>query len=418
MLKQYMEPDQLPGTNWSMEAIDSSITTGLHRLDRFEALCVAMEEVEQIQEDLQTLIDSGDTNQTTAVMMRERIERIEEETGLQANIPSLESHGDDWAAYHQISMEALTGIWNRIKQSYVADWQNIADSFSTIFNGHRRWGLKQQARIHKLRQEWNDKKPELNEQRHKSALTGQVVYMAFMIDGHLSKDPLGDMQKDFANAKYLTQDYPKALAMYFEKVRGIISSGKYDTDEGFKSSVLGKLGSLEHPSTILKSPIIGKGNVMLHNRGLEIKKGRAVKPVGTEAEYKKLADLCVQTYVKEFIFTWSMLNRIVAEDFFMTSAEVDKMLDLCEEYCKCLVNAMEVFQPLQKAMKGMADFAKKNIEIDRLDSTNQKAFKQTLKFVRGLRQYVRQPYLIEISRLQGIIIGSRVICSRTIATAK
>lgn len=418
MLKQYMEPDQLPATNWSMEAIDSSITAGLDKLDRFEALCVAMEEVEQIQEDLQTLIDSGDANQTTAIMMRERIERIEEETGLQANIPSLESHGDDWAAYHQISMEAVSGIWNRIKQGYVSDWQTIFDSFSTIFNGHRRWGLKQQARIHKLRQEWNDKKPELNEQRHKGSMTGQTVYLAFMIDSRLSKDPLGDMQKDIGNAKYLTQEYPKALAMYFEKVRGIINGGKYDNDDGFKSSVLSKLGSLEHPSTILKSPIIGKGNVMLHNRGLEVKKGRAVKPVGSEPEYKKLADLCVQTYVKEFIFTWSNWNTSIPEDFYLSTSDVDKMLDLCEEYCKCLVNALQVFQPLQKAMKGMADFAKKNIDVDRLDSTNQKAFKQTLKFVRGLRQYVRQPYLIEISRIQGIIIGSRVICSRTIATAK
>lgn len=418
MLKQYMEPDQLPTTNWSMESIDSLIASADAKLDRFEALCVAMEEIEEIHNDLETLIENNDANQTTAVMIRERIERISDDTGIQAEIPSLESHGDDMIAYHQISMEAVSGIWNRIKQAYVSEWQTMFDGFSTLFGGYRRWGLRQQARIHKLRQEWKDKKPELNEQRHKGSLAGQTVFMAFTIDGRMSKDPVGDMQKDVANAKYLTQEYPKALAMYLEKVRGIINGGKYDNDAGFESSVLGKLVGLEHPSQVLKSPIIGKGNVMLHNRGLEVKKGRSVKPVGADDKYRKLADLSVQTYVKEFVFTWSNLNSGIIEDFYLSTADVDKMLDLCDEYCKCLVNAMEVFRPMQKAMKGLADFAKKNIETDRLNGTNQKAFRQMLSFVRGLRRYAKTPYRIEITRIQGIVIASRIIASRTIATAK
>ena len=79
---------------------------------------------------------------------------------------------------------------------------------------------------------------------------------------------------------------------------------------------------------------------------------------------------------------------------------------------------MEVFRPMQKAMKGLADFAKKNIETDRLNGTNQKAFRQMLSFVRGLRRYAKTPYRIEITRIQGIVIASRIIASRTIATAK
>lgn len=418
MLQNYMEPNKLTTTNWSMESIDSLIHAADTRLDRFEQLCVAMEEVEEIQADLQRLIDTGDANPTTAVMIRERIERVEDETGLTAEIPSLESHGDDMIAYHQISMEAVTGLWNRIKQVYVADFQSMIDGFTTLFAGYRRWGLKQQGRVHKLRQEWNDKKSDLNEQRHKGSLAGQAIFMAFSVNGHMSKDPLGDMTKDYANAKYLTIDYPKQLAMYLEKVRGIINGGKYDSDSSFESSVLGKLGSLEHPSQILKSPIIGKGNVMLHNRGLEVKKGRSVKPVASGDQYKKLADLSVQTYVKEFVFTWSNLNSGIIEDFYLSTSDVDKMLDLVEDYAKCLVNAMETFRPLQKAMKGLADFAKKNIDTDHLSSANQAAFKQMLGFVRGLRRYAKTPYRIEINRIQNIVIASRIICSRTIVTAK
>lgn len=418
MLQQYLEPEVLPTTQWSLESINSQIEMADARLERFEQLCASMEEIEQIAGDLEALVQAGDANRTTAVMIRERIQRVEEATGLVAQIPSMEDHCDDMVAYHQVSMEAVSGLWNRIKQVYVSDFQSFWDGMSTLFTGYRRWGLRQQARIHKLRQEWNDKKPQLNNQRHKGSLAGQAIFAAFTVEGRMSKDPVGDLAKDYQATKYLSMQYPKDLAVYVEQVRSIIGNGKFDSDEGFQRTVLGKLGSLKHPSTVLNSPLIGKGNMLLHNRGLEIKHGRSVRPVAAEPEYKRLADLSVQTYVKEFVFTWSMLNSGIIEDFYLTTAEVDKLLDLTEAYNKCLVNAMETFRPLQKAMTGLAAFAKKNIETENLNSTNQKAFRQMLGFVRGLTRYAKTPYRVEIGRVQGVAVAARIIASRTIATAE
>lgn len=417
MLQQYLDPEVLPNAHWSLESIDSQIQQADAQLDRFDQLCATMEALEEITSDLETLIKTGDANQTTALMIRERIQSVEESTGLSAQIPSMEDHGDDMIAYHQISMEAVSGLWNRIKQVYVSDFQHFWDGMATLFTGYRRWGLRQQGRIHKLRQEWHDKKPTLNEQRHKGSLAGQAIFLAFTVEGRMSKDPVGDMAKDYQHTKYLSMDYPKALGVYVESVRNIINGGKYDTDEGFQRTVLHKLAGLKHPSTVLNSPAIGKGNVLLHNRGLEVKRGRSVQPVAPGGDYQALASLAVQTHVKEFIFTWSMLNGGIIEDFYLTTAEVDKLLDLAEAYNKCLVNSMETFRPLQKAMAGLAAFAKKNISTDSLSSTNQKAFRQMLSFVRGLTRYAKTPYRVEIGRIQGVAIAARIIASRTIATA-
>lgn len=418
MLQQYLEPEPAEGPLWSLESIDSQIQQADARLDRFEQLCATMEEIEQIASDLETLIQTGDGNRTTALMIRERIQGVEETTGLSAQIPSMEDHGDDMVAYHQISMEAVSGLWNRIKQVYVSDFQSFWDGMGVLFAGYRRWGLRQQGRIHKLRQEWHDKKPELNEQRHKGSLAGQAIFGAFSVEGRMSKDPVGDLTKDYQHTKYLSMDYPKALGVYVESVRNIINGGKYETDEGFQRTVLHKLAGLKHPSTVLNSPIIGKGNVLLCNRGLEIKRGRSVQPVAPGGDYQALASLAVQTHVKEFVFTWSMLNSGIIEDFYLSTAEVDKLLDLAEAYNKCLVNSMETFRPLQKAMAGLAEFAKKNINTDPLSGTNQRAFRQMLSFVRGLTRYAKTPYRIEIGRIQGVAVAARIIASRTIATAK
>jgi hypothetical protein len=418
MLQQYMEPEAPKVGNWSLESMISQIEFGDARLDRFEKLCATMEAVDDIINDIETLVENGDANQTTALMIRERIQAVEEDTGMRAEIPSLEDHGDDMIAYHQISMEAVSGFWNRIKQVYVSDFQSFIDGWATLFTGYRRWGLKQQGRIHGLRQEWADKKPSLNEQRHKGSLAGQAVFMPFTVDGRLSKHPVKDMTEDNKTARYLSTDYPKALAMYVEKVRSILNSAKFDSDESFKKSLIDKLAMLEHPSTILKSPIIGQGSVLLHNTGLEIKKGRSVKPVASEPGYKKLADLSVQTHVKEFIFSWSMLNAGILEDFYLTTDEVDKLLDLSENYAKYLVNCAETFRPLQKAMKGMADYAKKSNDVDHLSDVNRRAFRQVISFCRGLTRYAKTPYRVEIGRIQSVCIASRIIASRTIATAK
>lgn len=417
MLNQYLESDT-KDTKFSMESINAQIELGIQRLNEVDAITVAMEEAEQIIDDLDALVESGDANQTTAMQMQERIQSLAERSGHEATMPSMEAFGDDWTQYHQISMEAVSGLWNRYKQFQVAQWQIIFDGFGTMFTGYRRWGLRQQARCHRLRQEWADKKPNLNEQRHKGSMQGRVLQQAFAVDSRLSKDPVGDLQKDYVHTKFLNVDYVKELAAYIEKIRGIITSGKFDNDDQFMQT-LKKLTDLPHPSSILmKSPIVGKGNVLLCNRGLEVWKGRPVKPVGMDPVYKKLSDLCVKTHVREFVNTWSNLNSYIPEDLYLSTKDVDTMLDLVEDYNKFLVNAMENFQPLIRAFKNLASFTKKTIDVDHLSPTNRKAFTQMTRFISGLTRYSKTPHYHEKNRVQFVAIGARILTSRTIATAK
>lgn len=418
MLKQYIEPDAGDDRQFSLESIQLQIERGAQKLEEFEAMTVAMEEAEQIIDDLETLIDSGDANQTTGVMMRERIEKLADSTGVDAPMPSMESCDGDMIAYHQISMEAVTGLWNRYKQFQVAQWQVIFDGFGTLFTGYARWGKRQQARCHRLRQEWNDKKSSLNEQRHKASMQGRVLQQAFSVDSRLSKDPVGDMTKDLEYTRYLNVTYLKELGLYLEKIRGVLTSGKYDTDEQFMTT-LGKLTALPHPSSLLlKMPIVGKGNVLLANRGLEVWKGRAVRPVGMDPVYKKLSDLCVKTHVREFIYTWSMLNTYIPEDIYLTTKDVDTMLDMVEEYNGFLVNAVQNYAPMTRAFKNLSSFAKKTIDVEHLSNTNRKAFTQMTRFISGLARYSKTPHYHEKIRVQFVAIGARILTSRTIATAK
>lgn len=418
MLKQYMDEPKDIGSTASLESINAQIELGIQKLDELDAVSAAMEEAEQIIDDLDTLIESGDANQTTAVMMRERIDALAERSGDTLEIPSMESCGDDATLYHQISMEAVSGLWNRYKQFQVAQWQIIFDGFGTLFTGYARWGKRQQARCHRLRQEWADKKSGLNEQRHKASMQGRVLQQAFSIDSRLSKDPVGDMTRDLVHTEYLNVTYLKELGAYIEKIKAILTSGKYDTDEQFMAT-LAKLTTMPHPSSILmKSPIVGKGNVLLANRGLEVWKGRAVKPVGMDPVYKKLSDMCVKTHVREFVYTWSNLNTYIPEDIYLSTKDVDTMLDMVEAYNKFMVNAVENYGPMTRAFKNLASFAKKTIDVEHLSNTNRKAFTQMTRFISGLTRYSKTPHYHEKTRVQFVAIGARILTSRTIATAK
>lgn len=419
MLAQYMEKENVvPGRVVSLEAINAQLDMSDQRLQRFDELAAAMESADEIIDDLDSLLSSGHANQTTAVMMRERITRLEDATGLVAAIPSMEDHGDDMDAYHQISMEAISGIWNRLKQAYVAEFQMYVDALATLFHGYRREGQRQMGRIHKLRQEWANRKPDLHEKTHKSSAAGVAVYRVMVVNGALTKDPVGMLTTDYKYASYMCDTYQRDLASYFGKVQGVLKGGKYDSDDGFRTSVVAKLAALPHPSTILKLDIIGKGSELIGNNGLEMARGRPQKPVNDAPEYKKLADLCVQTYVKEFIFTWTKLNGHVLPDIHLSTADVDKLLDLSESYSKLLVNAATSFKPMTRAIQELASFSKRNIQVDGLSEVNRKAFRQVIGFVRGLARYSKTPYRVEIERVRKVAQGSRILASRTIATAK
>lgn len=384
----------------------------------FEELSGAIEETEALEEIVTELKDNGNVTSVELFMVHSRLKNLGESLGLDSVAVSLEDASNDTDQFLTASMEAVSGIWNRIKQLYVADFQQMLDAWGQLFSTAEGWGRRQQARIHRLRQEWKDKKPSLNEKRHKSSLAGSSLPILFTVKGRPSTNPVDDLDTDYGFAKYISNQYPKDLALYLEKVRSILNSGDFSRDEKFESSVVSKISKLDHPYTVFKGKGVGAGNILLGNRGLEVWKGRTVKPVSNEKEHLALADLCVKTHVREFAFTWSDFNSSVLEDFYFTTEEVDKMLDHADRYCQLIIDAKTGFTPLTKAYRNLANSTKKMNDIESLSANNRKVFKQIISFTRGLTRYSKTPYRFELGRIMNLVPGIRVLASRTIATSK
>lgn len=414
----YKEADQGQSLSCSLEELQEAADYVVATQNTSDELETSMEELEAIEERLEEIAESGKVSETDMFMINSRLKHLGELVNYDTTTLSLESHGDDPEMFCQVSMEAVSGIWNRFKQVIVADFQMEWDAYIRFFSTSEGWANRQKRRHHKLRQEWKDKKPTLNELKHKASLAGSYMPQIFRIDGRFSKDPVGDLTNDSKYARYINTQYPKDLAVYLEKVRGILNSAKTDSDDAFVKSVLEKLSKLEHPFTIFKGPGVGEGNVLLTNKGLEVWKGRAVKPVHGDKLYQALADLCVTTHVREYVMTWSNMNSGILEDFYFTTQDVDKMLDFADLYCDFLISTKTGFVPLQRAFKNLASTVGKVNDIDALSPINRKAFKQTLKFVRGLKRYAKTPYFHEQLRIKSLIPGIRILASRTIATAK
>ena len=414
----FKEAQKVPRRNISLEELNAASEYLQATEETSDELEASLEELEQIEETLEQVREDGKVNETDLFMTNARLKHLGDLVGYDTSTISLESHGDDPEMFYQVSMEAVTGIWNRIKQVIVADFQMQWDAYIRFFSTAEGWAQSQKRRHHKLRQEWKDKKPTLNEQKHLASLAGSYLPTIFRVDGRFSKDPLADLAEDSKYATYINMQYPKDLAVYLEKVRSILNSAKTETDEQFEKTVLEKLSKLEHPFTVYKGPGVGKGNVLLTNKGLEVWKGRAVKPVHGDKLYQDLADLCVKTHVREYVMTWSNMNSGILEDFYFTTSDVDKMLDFADKYCDFLISAKTGFVPLQRAFKNLASTVDKVNDIGSLSPVNRKAFKQTLKFVRGLKRYAKTPYFHEQLRVKNLIPGIRILASRTIATAK
>lgn len=403
---------------YSTESLMVALEHFNHVQDNFEHLVATMEELEELEDTIETLQGADKVSETETFMVHSRLQDLGDTLGVDSVNVSLEDATHDPHAYLAVSMEAVSGMWNRIKQLYVADFQQGIDAWVQLFSTADGWGRRQQGRIHKLRQEWRAKKPELNEKRHKSSLAGTSLPQLFALNGRFSTDPVNDLANDYQYAKYISNQYPKDLAVYLERVRSILGAGVYDSSAKFESTVLEKMIKLDHPSTVFKGKGVGEGNVLLGNRGLEIKKGRGVKPVSSDKRHQALADLCVKTYVKEYVFTWANLNSGVLEDFYFTTDDVDKMLDHADAYCQLIIDAKTQFAPLTRAFKNLANSTNKMNNIDGLDPVNKKVFKQVLSFTRGLTRYSKTPYRIELNRIMNLVPGIRILASRTIATSK
>lgn len=403
---------------YSLEELQDSSEEVLATLGTSEELDVALEDLEELEEQVEQIKTRGDVTGPEMFMIQSRLKHIGDCIGHEETQASLEDHTNDPDMFLQVSMEAITGLWARFKQVIVADFQMQWDAYIRFFSTSEGWATRQKRRHHKLRQEWKDKKPTLNEKRHKSSMAGSYLPQMFRVDGRISKTPIEDLTNDSKYAGYINQQYPKDLALYLEKLRSILNSGKFDDDEKFEKTTLEKITKLEHPSKVFKGQGVGEGNVLLSNKGLEVWKGRTVKPVGDGKLYNDLADLCVTTHVREYVMTWSNFNSGVLEDFYFTTEEVDKMLDFADQYCDYLISAKTGFVPLQRAFKNLAKTVDKLNEVDGLSTTNKKAFKQILKFVRGMKRYAKTPYFHEQLRIKNLIPAIRILASRTIATSQ
>lgn len=402
----------------SLEELQESSEQLLAAMGTSEELDVAMEELEELESKVEEIQIRGSVTEPEMFMIQSRLQHIGDCVGYEGAAASLESHTDDPEMFVQVSMEAISGMWNRFKQVIVADFQMQWDAYIRFFSTSEGWATRQKRRHHKLRQEWKDKKPSLNEKRHKSSMAGSYLPQMFRVDGQISKTPIEDLQKDTKYANYINQQYPKDLSLYLEKVRSILNSAKFDDDGVFEKTVLEKLSKIDHPFKVFKGPGVGAGNVLLTNKGLEVWKGRSVKPVGDGPLYRNLADLCVTTHVREYVMTWSNMNTGVLEDFYFTTEDVDRMLDFADLYCDYLISAKTGFVPLQRAFKNLAATVDKLNSVDGLSPTNKKAFKQVLKFVRGMKRYAKTPYFHEQLRIKNLIPAIRILASRTIATSQ
>lgn len=418
MLSDHMPQPPQPVRTVSLESIDTVVQNANLRLEQFEHLAVTMEAIEEVMDDLELLIDSGDANATTARMVRERIDALAAESGDELPMPSLESTDGDWVAYHRASLESITGLWNRYKQLYVHGFQANMDAFALLFKGHRKYAERQEAKVSHLRQEWSDKKPSLTNSKHKSSLAGATSF-AFVVNNKINHDPLGALATDYPYALHLNVTYQKTLAEYLKKVQAIFQGGKFNNDKAFESSVLSKLTALPHPSTLIKLPIVGQGNKLLYNYGLELKRGKTKKAAADGPGYNALAKLATQTYVKEYAFSWKDLKVAgLLHDIYFTTSDVDKLLDHCSAYSKLSLNAATTFKPLGDAFKQLAKLSEQSINTDALSPVNQKAFRQFVGFVGGLTRYSKNPYQLELKRINALGTAIRVLASRTIATAE
>jgi len=414
----FKDAQESPVGTYSIEELHDSSEYVLAAMATGDELELAMEELEEVEAQLEVVRTQGSISGPEMFMIQARLQNIGDWINMEAPVASLESHNDNPEMFVQVSMEAVSGFWNRIKQVIVADFQMEWDAYIRFFSTSEGWASRQKRRHHKLRQEWKDKKPSLNEKRHKASMAGSYLPQMFRIDGRISKTPLEDLTSDSKYASYINRQYPKDLAVYLEKVRGVLNSAKFENDEQFKRTVLDKLAQFEHPFKVFKGPGVGEGNVLLTNKGLEVWKGRAVKPVGDDKVYRDLADLCVTTHVREYVMTWSNMNSGILEDFYFSTEDVDKMLDFADLYCDFLISAKTGFVPLQRAFKNLASTVDKVNSVDGLSPVNKKAFKQVLKFVRGMKRYAKTPYFHEQLRIKNLIPAIRILASRTIATAQ
>lgn len=338
---------------------------------------------------------------------------------------SMESYNIDnefsMESVDELSLEKISGIWNRIKQVYVNAWHGLVDAFTGLITGWNK-RMKKHRKINKeLVSEWNNKKRDLLGDKHKSNMAGESIWHAFVVDNQLTRKPVDTMKSDVQHAEYMLSQYPKDISSYLMDFKTIVERGDYSDDASFERSVLKKITDLGHPGDVFKSDLIGyEGHPLMMNRGLEVVNGKSVPAAGDGKEYDKLSDMANGRHVKEYIFSWDELAQAhIFHDIYFTTGEVDDMLKLRERYIDLVTNLSEgrIF-PVDKMAKDILKMRPKVDKGEDLSDQNVEAIEQINKILKNFKNYLMRPMRMEVTRVISIVTSSRTLISRTIATAE
>jgi hypothetical protein len=400
----------------------TELTLALEEMDRHTLRLEEMDEVmnglESLQSSLESLIETNQYGGVTATLIQEQFVSLERRADVEYEAPSFEGILEGGLAEAELTLEAVTGIWNRLKQAYVSVWHGFMDGMSSLIKGVDKFSAKHVQLAQKLKKEWDIKKTKISGKAIKSSLAGSSVITAFTYNSQLVKSPTLALKTDLAHAKYMLEDYIPTMSKYLSQVESIVQRGDYTSDAGFEKSVLRNMSSLPHPRALFKSTIVDKGSVLLMNRGLVTKPGKPVKPVAPGREYQALANLLVKKHVRQYVNLKFLFNVELAHDVFFELRDIDAMLSMYESMASLLEGTSGRLSMAMKAAKNITELNTEKLAGDNLSGTNKSAVKQIGKFIKQLPVYLNRPTKKEINRVSAVISGTRTLLSRTIATAK
>lgn len=407
----FNEVDDLMSVAMTLEAMD-------HQALRLEEIESVMGDLEALQISLESLIENNAYGSVESISIRERFMSLESRADVEYDMPSFEDVSQGGLDEAYLTLEAITGIWNRLKQAYVSVWHSFMDGMASLIKGVDKFAAKHVVLAGKLKKTWAAKKGKISGKTIKTSLAGASVLTPYTVNGQLVKSPLLALKNDSAHAKYMLDDYLTSMTKYLGQVETIVSRGDYTSDAGFEKSVLKDMSKLQHPKDVFKLSIVGKGNLLMMNRGLMVKVGKPVKPVAVGLDYKKLSELLIKSHVREYVSTKSLFKVDVIHDVFLEPKDIDTMLTLYGDLAGLLEDTSGRLSVAMKAAKNITELNTDKLAGDRLSGTNRAAVKQIGRFIKQLPVYLNRPTKKEINRVSGIVSGTRTLLSRTIATAK
>jgi hypothetical protein len=396
----------------------TELTVALEALEvqmlRLEEIEDTMDELESLQASLESLIETKQYGGINAEMVQERFVTLEQRANVEYDAPSFEGIAQGGLEEAELTLEAVSGIWNRIKQAYVSTWHSLMDEMGGLIKGVDKFAAKHVKLAQQLRKEWAVKKTKISGRPIKGSLAGGSVSATFVLNNQFVKAPVQALSTDVGHAKYALADYLPAMSKYLDQVRSIVERGDYSTDAKFEETVLKSMVGLTHPRDVFKLPIVDKGVVLLRNRGYETKAGKPVKPVAAGKEYHALANLLVKRHVRQYISN----TAGALHDIYFDPKDVDVLLTHYETLAGLLEDTTGRLSMSLKAAKDIVEINTDRLSGNYLSGTNKKAVKQIGKFVKQLPLYLNRPIKKEINRVSGVVSGTRTLISRTIATAQ